>query len=311
MWDVHDPRSLDSGDRPSPGRGGSTGPDPRASERTDLRDVFARGLSLPRGREREHVSVHRESYSLRGSEVRTLATVGAFRVVPADDLREGSGRSGRLWHGDLDRLRAAGLIRSVTPFDRDSTAPRTSLITLTDRGQELLESHRSREYVPTQTFYCGLRKVRELRHDAQCFRAYLQAADRLERDGARLQRVVLDYELKREYQRWLQQRNRDRQDADGRPDRSRQEIHAWAAEHHLPVVDNRVQFPDVRIEFERPDGRRDVEDLEVWTEHYRGALAGAKERAGFTRYRASGARVGGRTSRGSRPRDSHLAEEFL
>ena len=60
-------------------------------------------------------------------------------------------------------------------------------------------------------------KSRELSHDAQLYRAYLRAAERLHGEGARIQRVVLDYELKRDYQRFLQERNRDRSDSDGRP----------------------------------------------------------------------------------------------
>jgi len=80
----------------------------------------------------------------------------------------------------------------------------------------------------------------------------------------------------------------------------------------LPVGDDGVQFPDVRIEYELPDGRRDVEDVEVTTPHYRGAHAAAKARAGFTRYRAGGGRVGGRTGRkGGRSSDVRLAEELL
>jgi hypothetical protein len=31
------------------------------------------------------------------------------------------------------------------------------------------------------------------------------------------------------------------------------------------VLEGRVQFPDFRIEHEWPDGRRDVEDIEVTT----------------------------------------------
>lgn len=76
--------------------------------------------------------------------------------------------------------------------------------------------------------------------------------------------------------------------------------------------DDGVQFPDVRIECEWPDGRRDLEDVEVTTPHYRGAHAAAKARAGFTRYRAGGGRVGGRSGRGGgRSSDITLAEEFL
>src|SRR5215510_2492207 len=52
-------------------------------DRTDPRDVFLRELDLPRGPERERVFDGNRKYTLRGSESRTLATVGAFRVVPA------------------------------------------------------------------------------------------------------------------------------------------------------------------------------------------------------------------------------------
>ena len=44
---------------------------------------------MPRGPERERVWARDSDVRLRGSEVRTLATVGAFRVVPAGDLRDG------------------------------------------------------------------------------------------------------------------------------------------------------------------------------------------------------------------------------
>ena len=39
-------------------------------------------------------------------------------------------------------------------------------------------------------------------------------------------------------------------------------------------MNERVQFPDFRIEYERPDGRRDVENVEVTTAHYRGIVEG-------------------------------------
>jgi hypothetical protein len=50
---------------------------------SDIRDVFTRDLELPRGPERQRVWAGDSDVRLRGSEVRTLATVGAFRVVPA------------------------------------------------------------------------------------------------------------------------------------------------------------------------------------------------------------------------------------
>src|SRR5262245_23140984 len=195
MWDSLDPRSEDVRERESV--------DPRDVDSRDPRDVFAQGLDLPRGLERERVHVHDHAYDVRGSEVRTLATIGAFRVVPADDLRDDLGRSGDVRHGDLERLRAAGLIRTVAPFDRNE---RTTLVTLTECGRDLLERHRTKDYETPQTFYAGQVKSRELTHDAQLYRAYLRTAERLRSDGARVVGVTLDYELKREYQRYLQER---------------------------------------------------------------------------------------------------------
>jgi DNA-binding MarR family transcriptional regulator len=301
MWDGLDPRDGDRRERDAA--------DPRDAAPIEPRDVFTQGLTLPRGIERERVHAHDRDYQLRGSEVRTLATIGAFRVVPADDLRDDHGRAADVRHGDLERLRSAGLIRTVAPFHRQE---RTVLVSLTERGRDVLESHRTRADGTSQAFYAGSVKSRELSHDAQLYRAYLRAAERLCGEGGRIQRIVLDHELKRDYQRFLQAPNRGRSDSDGRPSRSPEEVQAWARDHQLPVVNDRVQFPDVRIEYERPDGRRDIEDVEVTTLHYRGAHAAGKVQAGFTRFRGSSARVGGAgTSGRATAVDPRIAEEYL
>ena len=94
----HDPRWHDP-ERPDPGRGESRARRPSRRAPGDARDVFARDLDLPRGPARERV-VHRDRvYTLRGSEVRTLATVGAFRVVPAADLRDAADRPAQAREG--------------------------------------------------------------------------------------------------------------------------------------------------------------------------------------------------------------------
>jgi hypothetical protein len=303
-----DPRPHEP-ERPDPSRGSRIAhSDDRG--RTDVRDVFADRLDLPRGPERERVHVRTRTYALRGSEVRTLAAVGAFRVVPASDLRDHNGRPADVRKGDLSHLRDVGLVRTM-PYVIGKT--RTTLVTLTEQGRGVLEDSRRDYDRERQAFYAGIAKPRELAHDAQLYRAYVRAAERLAAGDARIRRVVLDYELKREYQRFLQESNRGRRDSDGRPDREREEIERWADAHHLPMVDDHVQFPDVRIEYDDRDGRRAVEDVEVTTLHYRGALAGAKARAGFTSYRAAGTRLGGsrRTGRGGRGVDPRVAEEVL
>ncbi len=72
-----DPRDRDENSRDL-SRGSRGGSDPRDRERVDPRDVFMEHVNLPRGREREHVRHHGHDYTRRGSETRTLTTVGAF-----------------------------------------------------------------------------------------------------------------------------------------------------------------------------------------------------------------------------------------
>src|SRR5439155_21646329 len=125
MWDSLDPRSVDSRDR-EPN-------DPRDADSVDPRDVFTRDLDLPRGLERERVHVHGHDYDLRGSEVRMLATIGAFRVVPVDDLRDANGRDADRRHGDLNRMPSVGWVRAVGPADRGKG---TTAVALTERGRD-------------------------------------------------------------------------------------------------------------------------------------------------------------------------------
>jgi hypothetical protein len=252
--------------------------------------------------------VRDHSFELRASEVRILATTGAFRVVPAKDLVDHRRKPADARTGDLRRLREAELVHT-TPYVMGRE--KTVLVTLSDRGRELLESHRSRESSePRQQFYTGIVKRRELSHDAQLYRAYLDAAGRLQTRGSSVRRVVLDYELKRDYQRFLGELNRERRRGQRDSESFDREVAEWARRHGLPVVDDQVHFPDVRIEYERPDGERKVEDVEVITPHYRGAYAAAKCRTGFRCYRIDTG-VGGRSGGGRRTPDPRIMEEFL
>lgn len=266
----------------------------------DPRDAFMRHVDLPHGPEREIVHDRGREYTLRGSESRTLATVGAFRVVPTGQLRDHDNTAAHERSADVRHLREQGLMETVR-----LPGHRGSVVVLTNQGRELLEHHRTSQGDSPQTFYAGLKRTRELEHDAQIFSAYLEAAERLQDRDARVDRVVLDYELKRDYQKWLHEHDGDRDDYDGHHDRTDEEIRAWASEHHLPYFHDQVHFPDLRIEFEEPDGRRGHEDVEVLTVHYRGSHALAASRSGFSCYGAGTARTGGR---GPNP---DLASELL
>jgi hypothetical protein len=275
--------------------------DPRERE-LDPRDVFLEGLELPRGLQREIVMDGAHRYELNGDDSRLLATVGAFRVVAERDLGDRRDESGEPREPDLRHLRDEGLTRFVALDGRERA------VTLTGRGHHLLEAHRRNRDDETraQAFYAGMSRPRELSHDVQLYRANLREEERLQDQGAEIRRVVLEGELKREYQEWLQERNRGRPDSDGRPDRDAREIERWAREHDLPCFDDRVRFPDFRIEYEL-DRRDRHEDVEVVTEHYRGAHAASVARAGFQCY----GRGGGSGRSGGRGFDPRVAEAFV
>jgi DNA-binding MarR family transcriptional regulator len=301
MLDRYDPRSderrdgSDTQDRNFGSRGGTSERD-RDHER-DPRDVFTKDLDLPRGRERRPVRERDRVYEINGTESLMLATVGAFRVVSESDLQDDRGDTRKA----LRHLEREGLLRT-SPLSSDDR-----VVVLTDRGRDLLEANRyerhERSWEPRQTFYARLRKPRELTHDTKVYRAYQRAEKRLRDGGGQVRRVVLDYELKRDYQRFLHERNRGKKDCDGRPDREPEEIARWAREHELPYDDGHVRFPDARIEYEDRDGRSRNEDLEVVTGHYRGAHAGSAAKSGFTCYLRSDAQSAGAAGGGPRTRE--------
>lgn len=80
-----DPREDDPRDRDEDAR--ERDRDTRERDH-DPRDVFVRDLDLPRGLERKIVIDGDHRYELNGDESRSLAIVGAFRVVSERDLRD-------------------------------------------------------------------------------------------------------------------------------------------------------------------------------------------------------------------------------
>jgi hypothetical protein len=202
-----------------------------------------RDLDLPRGDERELVVDRNRVYELDGEDSRTLAAVGAFRVVPEHDLD--------LPRDTLANLHDQRLVQTVELGDGERG------LTITIEGRDLLHSHSlERDAEPWQVFYAGASRSREIDHDSNLYATFRQEEARLrdEHDVLDIRRVVLEQDLKREYQEFLQEHNRNRSDSDGRPGRDENEIRNWAREHDLPFFDSQVHFPDYRIEYQ-VDGR--------------------------------------------------------
>ena len=140
----------------------------------DPRDVFLDGLDLPRGLEREIVMDGDHRYELNRDDSRSLATVGAFRVVAERDLYNPRDEYGDTRQPDLRHLRDEGLMRIVALDGRERA------LTLSRRGHHLLEAHRrDRDDTREQAFYAGVSRPRELSHDVQLYRAFLREEERL------------------------------------------------------------------------------------------------------------------------------------
>jgi hypothetical protein len=249
-------------------------------------------LLLPQGRDREVVTANNRMYHLRGSEVSLLNTVGAFRVVREDDLAATRSEA-RSVHTELRHLASVGLVdRRTIPINHEATR----IVVLTRAGQSVLNDHRDPPpNARDQAYHAGLVKRRDLAHDAQLYRLFQTEAAAIEARGGRVERVVLDAELRRDYQSCLH-----------RPDRAAldqrdQDVEAFARAHDLPVVDGHLQLPDLRIEYEI-DGRLERRDVELVTEHYSRGHISTKGRAGFALYRTHGR---GGAKRGGIPPDPH------
>ena len=92
-------------------------------------------------------------------------------MVQAHDLRDYLEWPADARDSDLRHLAKSGLIRTVALDGRER-----DVVVLTKDGRDLLEPiAASTDDEPRQVFYAGLRKPRELTHDAQVYRAYLTA----------------------------------------------------------------------------------------------------------------------------------------
>ena len=243
-------------------RGTRTRPD--REKRSDSGALRGRDRSrtIYRGQDRE--------YSLRDSEVRTLADVGKFRLVPTEDLTQ-FGYQGDRAHAEADirNLRKHGLIEQRTMEGHSSYS--TRVLTLTKEGHRLIQ--RAQLVSRQQATYQGFARPKEARHDAELYRLYHQVGREIELSGGKVRRVILDLELKKDLYQALARMRRDRDPA--------YERISIASRFDLKVVNDKIPIPDLRIEYEDQCLEVHRLDLEVATRDYRPQGIGEKAKAGF------------------------------
>jgi hypothetical protein len=223
------------------------------------------------------------NYSLRDSEINTLSEVGKFRVAATGDLAEFAynGNRSRM-ENDVESLVRQGLIRRTGIADTEHNL--AQVVTLTKEGHRFLS--RGKVVSQDQTTYHGLKKPKEVLHDAELYRLYHKASDEIESRGGSVVRVKLDYELKRELYERLAHASEDKTKD---PETIREQT---AERHHLKVLDGQIPIPDLRIEYVREEGGEvQRRDLELATDHYRPRGLAQKARAGFQIYARRGRRT--------------------
>ena len=266
---VRDPRQSD---RHEPSREQGQGGEPQEDGR--LTPSRASEPTQPRSPEpRETFQVRGKTYGLRPSETQTLSELGKFRAVAISDLREFAYQGDRARAiVDVKNLIRQGLV-STRKIPHPETSPRR-LLTLTKQGHRLLLA--TKRVPKNQAIHHGFAKPREAHHDADLYRMYYTAAGKIERQGGRNLRVILDYELKKRVYHDIAKLGSDRESPTWKKE--------VAEKHGLQLVRGKIPLPDLRIEYETRDGEMARVDLELATEHYRGRNLAEKVRAGFSIY---------------------------
>ena len=238
---------------------------PREQHPRDERPTPDPGSRDKRGRNRPDISPRQEQI---------LWEAGRFRTVAASDLAR-THYAGN--HAALDRdLHAlAGLI-DRQKISLDNRSHTIAVVSLTREGKRLLKKSGS---ASEQAIYAGLVKPREVAHDASLYRMYLAEARRIEANGGRVRRIILDYELKKRAYSPLAKAKQDLPPFEYAE--RQQEI---AKDNDLSIVDGHLVLPDLRLEYETPDGEIRHIDLELATRNYRAAHIHSKSKAGFKVY---------------------------
>lgn len=216
----------------------------------------------------------------------SLVDVAIHRAVASRDLvaqqfdgHRFVGRRG------LDSLKNSGLVTEQTIPD-SGAGHDVQVLTATPAGQKLAARvSLERGYGQGQRTWAGLGKRADLVHDLAIYRAVTAARDTLAAKGLQVRRVRLDAELRRSIMRPVEAVRARRG-----PDAARALRAELADRHHLPTSpEGEVLYPDAQLEY--ATGRDGPEagrvNIEITTEHYRGAAIAAKAKAGFALFAAN------------------------
>ncbi len=274
-------------------------PEPRW--RSNDRELSAEAL------EREPHYLHGREISLSRAQAEVLNDLGRFRVARPEAIEQHVYAGNPLAKDQIGELKRARLVQE------HATHTGQRYLSLTKTGRALAQDMQTD---PRQELYSGIKRLPELKHDSAVYEAYQHARQGIEAEGNRVTLVHLDYELKRDVGREAyilaaRELRAEHKHIQVLPKEERQAAIKRAAvpvatARDLPADDNGVDYPDLQIEYERPDGTIGRVNVEIVTENYKAADLAAKSGAGFQLYLpadSQGARQGA-------PRGIHsLAED--
>jgi len=246
---------------------------------------------------------------LSDSQRATLREIGRFRTVSVEDLvRLQYAGDRHAWRQDMAVLASQKLLeqRSVVVAMHSKTKGKTvrslTVLALTKAGKNLVRRCDREARESHQAMYAGIVKPREVAHDTAIYRMYQVEAGKIRAQGGRIDRVVLDFELKKRVYAPLVKVQLE-------TPKEYTRAHARVAQGNgLKVIEGKIRFPDLRIEYETAGGEAARVDLELATEHYRGSHMAAKEKAGFKIYADSASSPGGGYGRSTPYDPDHMTE---
>ncbi len=256
-------------------------PSDRAREpgkpKTHQRSARNRHSENRSGRRRENRrSRIREQIDFDQRKRNALDDVATYRVVSVRDLVEQRfGGNAFAARKGIDALKKDGLLEEHTIRAKNGKSFR--VLTATNQGRRKAWGSRKHDQ---QRYWSSLAKPAEIRHDTAVYRAARSEIAKLDKAGATVKRIQLDYEMKARVAKIAEE---------ARAGAGHKAAHAAkleAAEQMNLAVDEhgKVHYPDARIEYQDQEGGSGRVDVEVTSGNYRSKSLQAKLAAGFKMY---------------------------
>ena len=265
--------------------------DSRSPTPTPTRSRDDRDREQPRTGHRREYDPRQDNRSFQQRTEGAIADVGMYRNVSYRDLAESQFGG----HPYTARRAVDRMVKDGHMQEHQAKGPRGGtykVLTLTEAGARKARlSAVEQGFDKEQQTWTGLVKRGELSHDTAVYRAAQIEQRRLVEQGASIQRVRIDAELKKQVARATETARA--KEGKAAADAAR---HKAAQELELPIKEGRVVYPDAQIEYQDSEGRSGRVNVEVASEHYSGKTIAAKAQAGFQMH-GSGGRANAAISR--------------